>query len=122
MKLRIESNYAYPTKYQGDLLALRPGMNLVDEAVWANARQQSSRLCAQLTAGKVKDLGRHVDWYLKQLRDPDGEIPNVNDLDVDELGIVIARTKDRSVLEQLLAKAERGGLKAVLQAALGGRG
>jgi hypothetical protein len=121
MKRRIESNYAYPTKYQGDLLALRPGINLVDEAVWANAKSRSSRLSAQLSVGKVKDLGRHVDWFLEHLNGPDAD-PNVNDLDADEIDVVAAQTKDRTVLERLLASAERGGIKQVLRAALGGRG
>ncbi len=121
MKRRIESKYAYPTKYEGDLLVLHPGMNLVDEAAWANAKRQSSRLSGQLVAGKVVDLGRHAKWYLDQVQG-NAEPPDVNDLDVDGLEYVVARVKDRSVLELLLNKAERGGLKAVLRTALGGRG
>lgn len=122
MKRRIQSNYPYATKYEGGLLELRPGINLIEEANWAKTQGKSDRLCAQLTTGKVVDHGRYIAWFIDQLLDPETGMPNVNTLSQEEALELVASVKDRQVLEALHQTAERGGVRSILKEALAGQG
>jgi len=120
MKKRIVSRYTYPVRHalpDGSIMLLAPGINLVEDTVWAQAKRASFRLRAQIATGRIKDEGLHADWVVKHADSVTAA--EVNALTLKGAGRVIARVKKRKdVLAGLLEKAERGGLKDVFRAAL----
>ena len=118
MRKRIVSHYQYPIRYRDVGLALAPGENLVEAALWEAAKRGSSRLRAHIAIGRVEDRGWFVDSFLASLRDSATDCPDPDVLNQDEVARVIKRVRSAPLLQALAERATRGGTKAALRAAV----
>jgi hypothetical protein len=124
MKRRVISNYGYETHFNGGSLTLRPGLNLIEETEFDAALRGDPRFRQVVDTSRVENSGAYVDW-LKDLVTTAPEsvtVKNVAALSVDEAQALVRAFKTNAGALQVLAGfAERGGVRAVFAAALGGR-
>jgi len=124
MNKRIVSEYQYPIKHalkDGSVLRLNPGVTIVDEKLWERAKRERFRLRAQIATGRISDGGFLVDWLVTH--HASAEAAEVNALTQQGAKQLAKRLrKNKEALSALLEKAERGGIKDILRAALAAGG
>lgn len=115
MRRQIISHYDYLVRYGKTGLSLAPGVNLVEEDLWAETRSASPRLSGQLVERKVADEGLYVTIFVEGLKK---EVLSPDLLTSEEARQLVKKVKDKALLRALLAEATRGGVRAALQAAV----